>query len=60
MNKQPIAKLIAIPSKIKMIKTEANEYLVMVNKKNEGYCWINGNSITTGMGRKEFCPAGRG
>ncbi|HCB1464688.1 TPA: hypothetical protein MYO40_005330, partial [Citrobacter freundii] len=47
MNKQQIAKLIAIPSKIKMIETEANEYLFMVNKKNEGYFWINENSITT-------------
>ncbi|EHE5922526.1 hypothetical protein CVJ63_22985 (plasmid) [Salmonella enterica subsp. enterica serovar Hadar] len=54
MNKQQIAKLIAIPSKIKMIETEANEYLFMVNKKNERYFWINENSITTEMGRKEF------
>ena len=54
MNKQQIAKVIGIPAKIKMTETDANEYLFMVNKKNEGYFWINENSITTEMGRKEF------
>ncbi|EBR9343771.1 hypothetical protein [Klebsiella pneumoniae] len=54
MNRQQIAKLVAIPSKIKMIDTEINEYLFMVNKKNEGYFWINENSITTEMGRNEY------
>ena len=55
MNKEQIAKLISIPSKkLRMFESEDNEFLFMVNNKNEGYFWINENNLTSEMGRKEF------